>query len=179
MDDNDDESNIYRVVGGTFDHFNDDYRGGSGFSDVAVEDTYLIKAMDITNLSITKLREVIKEFQAENRRMITEKEFNSSVNINHPLMQIKNMNLIYFFYGHGQRLIFKPINDKEFKLYSIYKNKDAEFRKQVNKEEDTIGTLGEDILFFALKILGIIFGFILIVLSIVGLIFYIRKKRRN
>ena len=95
------ENNTMVIYGGTFDDFNISYVGGAGLSDINVEYGYLSIAIETTENSINHLESSIKKYEAQTNVTLTEKQFLQPINTEHPLMIIDEMNLAYFFDGHG------------------------------------------------------------------------------
>ena len=100
-------THIFSIVGGTFDHFSTRYRGGAGLADMAIAQAYLRTIIESTKKSLHHLEESIRRYETQAGIMLTEEQFQERPSAVHPLMNIKGMNVAYFFDGRGHRINFE------------------------------------------------------------------------
>lgn len=158
---------IYPIVGGNFQRLDFSYRGGAGISDAAAESYVLDKIIKTSQNSISKLKEAINIYKEESGHLLIESDFDKPIDLNHPLMAIKNMNLSYFFDGHGNRLVYKRNND-QFEILSPTLSRDLKKKSDIERQFTELDNLG-------IIILLILVGGI-IVLSVILIKWYRKKK---
>lgn len=168
-------SNTIAIYGGTFDDFNTTYRGGAGWSDMSVEYEYLTRAIQTTENSIVHLEKNVEKYRDQTGTPLTEDQFLQSVNIEHPLMIIEEMNLAYFFDGHGQRVTFTRTSSTEFHISSTKLTEDKALLAEYDRQ---FAELGKDINKGILIFFGIVIGIpvLAVAVIVIRVIYFVRYR---
>ena len=145
---------------------------------MAVEQGYLIEAVEITEDNSNHLEEAIRNYESQTGKILSEEQFFQQVNTRHPLMMVDEMNLAYFFDGHGQRFGFTRASPTEFHISSKSLQKDREILAKYEQGfSDLRESVGQGVLIISsIKVCAILLGVILIVW---GVIYTVRKKAKK
>lgn len=113
-------------------------------SDAAVESSILNNIINISQKDKNQLAKAIGEYNTKNKTPLTKNQFDSPVNLKHPLMTIKGMKMAYFFDGRGQRLKYDITSEGKVSVTSITLSKDLAHQKEINSAfNDVSGDLGK------------------------------------